>query len=127
MERNRRLFNQTCLTDPRTDKNQSDRGRPPHLVKNDGTVVPNPSEWPECIGDFVYDKFGSHSNAKLEERVKEFEEKFANSTVPRPPHWGGYVILPEYYEFWQGRKGRLHDRVIYQKDADGWAKIRLSP
>ncbi len=67
------------------------------------------------------------SRSELEGRVREFEEKFADSAVPRPPHWGGYVIFPDYYEFWQGRKGRLHDRMVYQKDADGWTKIRLSP
>lgn len=48
----------------------------------------------------------------LEDRVAHFEAKFP-SKVPRPPHWGGYLIKPAYFEFWQGRLGRLHDRICY--------------
>ena len=47
--------------------------------------------------------------------------------VPRPPHWGGYVVLPEWVEFWQGRPSRLHDRICYRLDGDDWIKERLSP
>lgn len=47
--------------------------------------------------------------------------------VPRPPHWGGYAITPERVEFWQGRPSRLHDRVLYQRIPDGWARSRLAP
>ena len=66
------------------------------------------------------------SRATLEERVIFFEKKFPNE-VPRPPHWGGYLIKPQYFEFWQGRLGRLHDRLIYKKDGDGWIKSRIAP
>lgn len=64
--------------------------------------------------------------ATLDERVKFFEEKFPN-VVPRPPHWGGYLIRPNYFEFWQGRVGRLHDRICYEKQNDGWRIYRISP
>lgn len=48
--------------------------------------------------------------------------------VPRPAHWGGYLIEPERIEFWQGRPSRLHDRIFYQRDTqNGWCKVRLSP
>ena len=48
--------------------------------------------------------------------------------VPRPPHWGGYVVIPERVEFWQGRPSRLHDRLRYSKPADGaWLRERLAP
>lgn len=64
----------------------------------------------------------------LERRVEEFRQKFANGTVPRPPHWGGYRIVPDRMEFWQGGVGRLHDRFVYLKNADtGWSFTRVNP
>jgi pyridoxamine 5'-phosphate oxidase len=66
------------------------------------------------------------SRSTLEERVKFFEEKFPNE-VPRPPHWGGYLIVPNYFEFWQGRQGRLHDRLCYKLEEDKWLKYRIAP
>jgi len=62
----------------------------------------------------------------LEKKVKFFEEKFPNK-VPRPTHWGGYLIRPHYFEFWQGRVGRLHDRICYEKQNDAWRVFRISP
>lgn len=64
--------------------------------------------------------------ATLDERVEYFEKKFPE-VVPRPPHWGGYLIKPHYFEFWQGRLGRLHDRICYEKQNDGWRIFRISP
>ncbi|WP_295531347.1 pyridoxamine 5'-phosphate oxidase [uncultured Pseudacidovorax sp.] len=46
---------------------------------------------------------------------------------PRPPHWGGYRLVPERWEFWQGRKSRLHDRLCYQQEGADWVKTRLAP
>ncbi|WP_304307865.1 pyridoxal 5'-phosphate synthase, partial [Pseudacidovorax intermedius] len=46
---------------------------------------------------------------------------------PRPPHWGGYRLVPERWEFWQGRKSRLHDRLCYQQEGQDWVKTRLAP
>lgn len=62
----------------------------------------------------------------LEERVAFFEEKYPD-VVPRPPHWGGFLIQPHYFEFWQGRLGRLHDRLCYQKEDDSWKTFRIAP
>lgn len=64
----------------------------------------------------------------LEQRVQDFETQFANDDVPRPPHWGGWRIVPEAIEFWQGRPSRLHDRFVYTKMPDGsWNIDRLYP
>lgn len=63
----------------------------------------------------------------LEQRVKEFEEKFAGKDVPRPPHWSGYRLLPEKIEFWHGREFRLHDRFCYTQLDGAWTLDRLYP
>jgi pyridoxamine 5'-phosphate oxidase len=63
----------------------------------------------------------------LEGRLKFFESKFKGLPVPRPPHWGGFRVLPDLVEFWQGRPNRLHDRVRYRLTSGHWKRERLSP
>ena len=63
----------------------------------------------------------------LEARLDEVERRFANQPVPRPPYWGGIRIIPERIEFWYGRSGRLHDRLLYTKAGAGWQTTWLFP
>jgi pyridoxamine 5'-phosphate oxidase len=65
--------------------------------------------------------------ATLEERYAEVTGRFHGHDVPRPENWGGYRVEPGAVEFWQGRIGRMHDRLRYRRTADGWATERLAP
>jgi len=78
--------------------------------------------------------WASHQSEKIKDRkvlmdvYLEYTEQFKGITVPRPKHWGGYVLKPVQIEFWQGRASRLHDRILFEKKKDGrWAISRLSP
>jgi len=64
---------------------------------------------------------------ELEDRLAELEARYDGAAVPRPPHWGGYVVRPDTIELWQGRPHRLHDRLRYRRADDGWAIERLWP
>ena len=63
----------------------------------------------------------------LEQRLTDLTEQYQDQAVPRPLHWGGFRVIPQEIEFWQGRPSRLHDRLRYRLEADHWIVERLSP
>ncbi|TGD80317.1 pyridoxamine 5'-phosphate oxidase [Hymenobacter wooponensis] len=68
------------------------------------------------------------SREELEQREHEVEARFAGQEpLPRPDHWGGYILRPQRIEFWQGRPSRLHDRIVYEMHGLGWTISRLAP
>ena len=80
------------------------------------------SAWASCQSQVIA------SREVLEERMRELEKKYENKEIPRPPFWGGYLVIPSLFEFWQGRAGRMNDRLRYQKNPQGnWFIERLSP
>ena len=69
-----------------------------------------------------------NSRQELDSSMKELMESNPDKPLVRPAHWGGFRLMPDYLEFWQGRPGRVHDRIAYSLSADGsWSKSRLSP
>ncbi len=83
--------------------------------------------YPSKIGAWA-----SHQSEKLESkeelqnRLKELKKEYPEE-VPRPDHWGGIQVDPDYFEFWQGQPSRLHDRMVFEKDGDHWSTYRLNP
>ncbi len=84
----------------------------------------------------VKSRLGAHASAQSRPIAsrEQLEQQFHNAEAtfgdhpPRPPHWGGYRLTPDWIEFWQGRRSRLHDRIAYQLQADGrWTRERLQP
>jgi pyridoxamine 5'-phosphate oxidase len=67
------------------------------------------------------------NRAFLEQNLAEWTAKHPEGDVPRPPHWGGYCLVPTQIEFWQGRSNRLHDRLLYSKTDQAWTIQRLAP
>ncbi|HVK26915.1 MAG TPA: pyridoxamine 5'-phosphate oxidase [Nocardioides sp.] len=107
-------------------------------VRVDGVAVPLPAE--DVAAYFASRPRGSQlgawaspqsrvvaGRAELDARYREVEERFDGQDVPVPPEWGGYRVVPARFEFWQGRPGRMHDRLRYTATGDGWTIERLAP
>jgi pyridoxamine 5'-phosphate oxidase len=67
------------------------------------------------------------SRDALEARVREMEERFAGTEIPRPANWGGFRLAPRTFEFWQGRPNRVHDRILFERVQEEWRRARLAP
>ncbi len=68
-----------------------------------------------------------NSRGELESALAQAEAQYQGRDIPMPAFWGGYRLVPEQIEFWQGRSSRLHDRLLYTRSQSGWARQRLSP
>ena len=79
------------------------------------------------IGAWVSHQSAVVSREELENRQKELEAQYGDGFIPRPSYWGGYRVIPERMEFWQGRPSRLHDRILYADMNGNWRIERLSP
>ncbi|MDQ3073916.1 MAG: pyridoxamine 5'-phosphate oxidase [Bacteroidota bacterium] len=79
------------------------------------------------VGAWISPQSQNISRNELEQVTGEMEERFRDQEIPRPPHWGGYRLMPTRIEFWQGRPNRLHDRILYTSDRDKWEISRLAP
>lgn len=85
--------------------------------------------WASQLGAWASDQSQVIASREvLEERFLQFKDQYPEGKVPRPPHWGGFRVVPRTVEFWQGRPSRLHDRLRYRLQDDGkWLRERLSP
>jgi pyridoxamine 5'-phosphate oxidase len=63
----------------------------------------------------------------LEQKFQLLQKEYENKTIIKPFNWGGYKVVPTYFEFWQGRKSRLHDRIVYEKKWQNWEIYRIAP
>lgn len=63
----------------------------------------------------------------LDRALAELDATYTGADIPLPPFWGGFRVMPEAMEFWQGRTSRLHDRLLYSRDGDQWSRVRLAP
>ena len=108
-------------------------------VRAEGSIVPVSAE--ESDRYFATrpreSQLGAHASpqsepiigrASIDEAVRKLEAAYAGTTVPRPEHWGGFCLRPARVEFWQGREGRLHDRIVYVRSVgEEWSVERLAP
>lgn len=107
-------------------------------VRVEGTIVPLSSSESDAyfhsrpreskIGAWVSPQSQIIENRDvLSNRFEEISKQFEGKEIPRPTNWGGYLIRPNMFEFWQGRPNRLHDRMRYMKHGEGWNLMRVAP
>lgn len=105
------------------------RGSVARLSREESDVYFQSRPYGSQIGAWVSEQSETiPGRAWLEDRDVELRATYPEGSVPIPPHWGGYLVIPQQVEFWQGRPSRLHDRVLYAREREGeWLRVRLSP
>lgn len=79
------------------------------------------------IGAWASPQSQKISKKELEQLFANYEQEFSKKAMQKPPHWGGYIVIPHYLEFWQGRPSRMHDRICYQLQNNTWLIERIAP
>lgn len=92
----------------------------------DSTEYFNSRPYGSRIGAWASQQSQVVERKTLEQRFEEYAARYPDA-VPKPPHWGGYLVVPSSFEFWQGRPSRMHDRLCYRKAKDQWLMTRLAP
>jgi pyridoxamine 5'-phosphate oxidase len=114
---------------PQLERQVRIEGRAEHVTteESDAYFATRPRE--SQIGAWSSDQSRPVEDRRaLDDRYARWVERFEGSEVPRPLHWGGYRVRPVRIEFWQGRSGRLHDRIAFEHMSDGsWVRVRLQP
>lgn len=96
------------------------------LSEADSTEYFNSRPYGSRIGAWASLQSQPLSRKELSQRFYDFSAMYPDQ-VPKPPHWGGYLVVPSKIEFWQGRPSRMHDRLLYNKENDKWSMTRLAP
>lgn len=103
-------------------------GRVKKVSKKDSELYFNTRPFESRIGALASSQsIKIDDRSLLEKKFNDLKIKYAGGKVPVPDDWGGYKLIPNYFEFWQGRENRLHDRIGYKKRRGEWIIIRLSP
>lgn len=117
-----------CLWWPELERQMRLRGNAEKVSRQESAKYFATRPRDSQIGAWASDQSSELKNrAELEQRVSELEQEFKGKEIPLPDHWGGYKINLTAIEFWQGRPGRLHDRILYQKKDGNWLRKRLAP
>ncbi|OFV50002.1 pyridoxamine 5'-phosphate oxidase [Oligella sp. HMSC09E12] len=101
-------------------------GQAHKLSVADSTEYFNSRPYGSRIGAWASQQSQVVERKTLEQRFEEYVARYPDA-VPKPPHWGGYLVVPSSFEFWQGRPSRMHDRLCYRKAKDQWLMTRLAP
>ncbi|WP_306574300.1 pyridoxamine 5'-phosphate oxidase [Oligella urethralis] len=101
-------------------------GQAHKLSVADSTEYFNSRPYGSRIGAWASQQSQVVERKTLEQRFEEYAARYPDA-VPKPPHWGGYLVVPSSFEFWQGRPSRMHDRLCYRKAKDQWLMTRLAP
>lgn len=118
-----------CFYWPTLDQQVRVEGRVAPLTREESEAYFRTRHRLSQLGAWASDQSQEIPNLEaLQKKVEAFDEQFRDQEVPCPPHWGGFHLVPDRFEFWFGREGRLHERYCYEKaDAGLWRRVMRSP